>query len=61
MMGPRCQSSAIAEHPDRTELGYRRFRCRACGRDFSERTGTPSHRLRYPTDVISLVVLWYFR
>jgi hypothetical protein len=29
--------------------------------DFNERTGTPFNRLHYPTDVISLVVLWCFR
>jgi transposase-like protein len=42
-------------------LGYRRFRCRACKRSFNERTGTPFNRLQYPTDVLSLVVLWRFR
>ena len=40
--------------------GYRRFRCRACKREFNERTGTPFNRLQYPTDVIWLVVLWRF-
>jgi putative transposase len=29
--------------------------------EFNERTGTPFNRLHYPTDVISLVVLWCFR
>jgi putative transposase len=56
-----CGSAATAERPDRTELGYRRFRCRACKRSFNERTGTPFNRLQYPTDVVSLVVLWRFR
>ena len=52
-----CQSTAIVEPPDRTELGYRRFRCRTCKRGFNERTGTPYNRLKYPTDVVCLVVL----
>jgi putative transposase len=58
---PHCQSTAMTECPDRTELGYRRFRCRNCTRVFNERTGTPFNRLQYPTDVVCLVVLWRFR
>jgi transposase-like protein len=42
-------------------LGYRRFRCRACQRVFNERIGTLCNRLQYPTDIVSLVVLWRFR
>jgi putative transposase len=61
MICPYCQSPATAVRPDKTELGYRRFRCRACRRSFNERTGTPYNRLQYPTDVICLVVLWRFR
>ena len=58
---PHCQSTATVERPDRTELGYRRFRCRTCKRGFNERTGTPYNRLQYSTDVVCLVVLWRFR
>jgi putative transposase len=58
---PHCQSTATIGRPDRTELGYRRFRCRTCKRGFNERTGTPYNRLQYPTDVVCLVVLWRFR
>jgi putative transposase len=58
---PHCQSTATVERPDRTELGYRRFRCRTCKRGFNEWTGTPYNRLQYPTDVVCLVVLWRFR
>jgi transposase-like protein len=61
MTCPHCESTAVTERPDRTELGYRRFRCRACKREFNERTGTPFNRLQYPTDVVCLVVLWRFR
>jgi putative transposase len=61
MRCPHCQSTATTERPDRTKLGYRRFRCRDCQRGFNERTGTPFNRLQYPTDVICLVVLWRFR
>jgi putative transposase len=61
MTCPHCESTATTERPDRTELGYRRFRCRTCQRAFNERTGTLLNRLQYPTDVVCLVVLWRFR
>jgi transposase-like protein len=44
-----------------TARGYRRFRCRDCGRGFNERTGTIFNRMQYPPDVICLVVLWRLR
>jgi transposase-like protein len=40
MTCPHCALTATTDRPDRTELGYRRFRCRACKRVFNERTGT---------------------
>lgn len=61
MTCPHCESTATVARPDRTELGYLRFRCRTCKRGFNERTGTPDNRLQYPTDVVCLVVLWRFR
>jgi putative transposase len=61
MTCPHCRSTATTERLDRTELGYRRFRCRACHRGFNERTETPYNRLQYPTDVVCLVILWRFR
>jgi transposase-like protein len=42
-------------------LGYQRFRCKGCHREFNERTGTPFNRLQYPSDVVCLVVLWRLR
>jgi putative transposase len=58
MQCPCCQSVQIKERPQRTELGYRRFSCQGCHREFNERTGTPFKRLQYPSDVVCLVVLW---
>ena len=51
----------IGERPERTAQGYRRFRCRACGKQFNERSGTALNRAQYPADVIGLVVLWRLR
>ena len=54
-------SAASSERWDRTVQGYRRFRCRACGREFNERSGGLLNRTQYPSDVIALVVLWRLR
>src|ERR671916_1383299 len=56
-----CGSEAVTERPERTVQGYRRFRCRACGKQFNERTGGLLNRTQYPSDVIALVVLWRLR
>src|SRR4051794_30305164 len=56
-----CGSEAVTERPERTAQGYRRFRCRACGKQFNERSGTLLNRTQFPSDVIALVVLWRLR
>src|SRR3954465_11556153 len=56
-----CGSKAVAERPERTPQGYRRFRCRTGGKQFNERSGTVLNRTQYPSDVIALVVLWRLR
>jgi transposase-like protein len=56
-----CGSAAVTERPERTAQGYRRLRCRACGKQFNERTDGPLNRTQYPSDVIALVVLWRLR
>jgi transposase-like protein len=57
----RCGSAALTERPERTARGYRRFRCRDCGRQSNERTAGLLNRAHYPSDVIALVVLWRLR
>ena len=56
-----CGSSAVSERPERTAHGYRRFRCRACGKQFNERSAGVLNRTQYPSDVIALVVLQRLR
>src|SRR3954468_137181 len=56
-----CGSKAVTERRERTAQGYRRFRCRSCGKQFNERSGTILNRAQYPSDVIALVVLWRLR
>jgi putative transposase len=55
---PHCCSAQTTERSDRTAHGYRRFRCRGCGRGFNERTGSVLNRFQLPTDVVFLIVLW---
>jgi putative transposase len=54
-------STETTERRDCTAQGCRRFRCRACGRGFNERSSGVLNRAQYPSDVISLVVLWRLR
>jgi transposase-like protein len=56
-----CGSAAVSERSERTAQGYRRFRCRACGKQFNERSPGSLNRPQYPSDVIALVVLWRLR
>src|SRR6187551_737580 len=56
-----CGSAAVTERAERTAQGYRRFRCRECGRQFNERSAGLLNRAQYPSDVIALVVLWRLR
>ncbi len=36
-----------------------RYRCRACRRTFTDRTGTPFAGCRWERDIIALTVHWY--
>ena len=56
-----CGSAAVTERPERTARGYRRFRCRDCGKGFNERSGGLLNHIHYPSDVTALVVLWRLR
>jgi putative transposase len=64
--GRECSASGAAQRlwrsgPSAPRRAYRRFRCRQCGKQFNERTGTVLNRAQYPSDVIALVVLWRLR
>ena len=56
-----CGSAAVTERFERTAQGYRRFRCRDCGKQFNERSAGLLNRTQYPSDVIALVVLGRLR
>src|SRR6185437_4314547 len=56
-----CGSAAVSERSEHTAQGYRRFRCRNCGKQFNERSGGALNRAQFPSDIIALVVLWRLR
>src|SRR5690349_6316293 len=56
-----CRSASVTERTERTAQGYRRFPCRACGKQFNQRSASVLNRAQYPSDVIALVVLWRLR
>ena len=56
-----CGSAAVSERSERTAQGYRRFRCRTCGKQFNEQSAGTLNRIQYRSDVIALVVLWRLR
>jgi transposase-like protein len=43
-----CGSAAVTERPECTAQGYRRFRCRDCGKQFNERSAGLLNRTQYP-------------
>jgi putative transposase len=53
-----CSSDAVTVRPECTGQSYCRFRCRGCGKQLNERSGTLLNYAQYPSDVIALVVLW---
>ena len=55
-----CDAADVSERRERTTRDYRRFRCRACGKQFNERSGGILNRAQYPSDVIALVIVWGF-
>jgi putative transposase len=52
---------AVTERPEVTAQGYRRFRCRDCGRQFNERSGGVLNRTCLPSDIIAFVVFCRLR
>jgi putative transposase len=56
-----CGSAPVTERPERTARGYRRFRCRDCGKQYNERSDGVLNHTQYPSAVITLVVLWRLR
>jgi putative transposase len=56
-----CGSCSVTERGERTAQGYRRYRCRDCGKQYNERSGGLLNRRSYPSDIISFVVFCRLR
>jgi len=57
---PHCNSKKTTQLKSTTLLGYQKYRCADCTKQFNERTGTPYNFLEYPTDVVNLTVFYYY-
>jgi len=57
---PSCPSGhQLASNRDgRDAAGRRRYACRPCGRDFTERSGSAFAGYRWPAAVVPLAVRW---
>ena len=57
---PHCSNTRTSKDgQDRAKR--QRYRCLACQRSFTDRTGTPFENHRWPQDVIVMALRWYFR
>ena len=56
----RCPCAAVKKD-GRGAATTQRFRCHGCRRTFTARTGTPFAGHRWPLEVITPAVRWYFR
>jgi putative transposase len=57
---PWCSATSVKKDGRDTPLSQR-FRCRSCHQTFTDRTGTPFAGHRWPLEVITTAVRWYFR
>jgi transposase-like protein len=56
---PHCQSQQIVKNGREARPNgalIQRYRCRDCGKQFNERTGTPMARLRAPSSVVAMAL-----
>jgi putative transposase len=58
---PHCSSQNIRQLDKKTHLGYQKFYCRSGCKQLNERTGTKLNFLEYMTEIVMLVVYYYYR
>jgi putative transposase len=58
---PHCHSKNVRLCKTETDLGYKQYRCRTCGKQYNERTGTTLNFIQYPTEIVMLAVHYYYR
>jgi len=60
MKCPHCTSRNTYQRHQKTHFDYEEYRCRDCGRQFNERTGTVYNFLTHRTEVVVLAVRYYY-
>ena len=60
MKCPNCEEKNT-HGQNRTNLGYKKYRCNSCKIKYNERTGTKYNYLECPTDIVMQTVRWYIR
>jgi len=58
---PHCASKHTQRMNQKTVLGYLQYRCGDCQRQYNERTGTALNYIEYPTEIVMIVVHYYYR
>jgi transposase-like protein len=62
MICPHCQSKATRKmKKKKTSLGYEQYRCRSCGKQYNERTGSKLNFIEYRTEVVMIAIHYYYR
>ena len=57
---PHCESARTNKLNQSTQLGYQKYRCQSCGKQYNERTGTKLNFITHPTEIVMLVVQYYY-
>lgn len=58
---PHCLSKNTHQLSHKTDLSYEQFYCRTCKKQYNIRTGTELNFIEYRTEVVMLVVHYYYR
>ncbi len=56
-----CNSSNVLKRKAITKQSLAQYQCRCCDQYFNARSSTPYNRTQYPTDIITMVVFFYYR
>ena len=56
-----CNSSNVLQRKAVTKQGLAQYQCRCCGQYFNERSSTAYNHTQHPTDIITMVVFFYYR
>lgn len=56
-----CNSNNTRLCKEKTDLGYNQYRCRSCGKQYNERTGTPFNFIQFRNEIVMLAVHYYYR